>query len=91
VISPVWALPAFEHGADLDGTAGAGMTLETMRPVLPSNLLGLPVTTVPVGVADGLPVGVQVIGRRFREDQTLAAGEVIEAALGILTPIDPAW
>jgi amidase len=91
VLSPTWALPAFEHGADLAGEAGAAATLETIRPVLPANLLALPVTTVPVGTSDGLPVGVQVIGRRFREDQTLTAAEAIESAVGILTPIDPTW
>ena len=34
---------------------------------------------VPTGVADGLPVGVQIIGPRFREDLCLAAAEAIEA------------
>jgi amidase len=44
---------------------------------------------VPAGVADGLPQVVQVIGPRFREDLCLDAAEAIEAACGVLTPIDP--
>jgi amidase len=44
---------------------------------------------VPVGVADGLPQAVQVIGPRYREDLCLDAGQAIEASLGIITPIDP--
>ena len=43
----------------------------------------------PVGVVDGLPVGAQLIGRRFADVTCLAAAELLENALGILTPIDP--
>ncbi|MCC2671642.1 MAG: Amidase, partial [Armatimonadetes bacterium] len=45
--------------------------------------------SVPTGVAGGLPVGVQLLGRRFREDTIFDAAEVIEARGGVLTPIDP--
>jgi len=34
--------------------------------------------------------GVQILAPRFREDLCLDAGEVIEAAEGVVTPIDPA-
>jgi len=44
---------------------------------------------VPTGVIDGLPVGAQIMSRRFREDLCLDAAEAIEADLGIITPIDP--
>jgi dUTPase len=44
---------------------------------------------VPTGIANGLPVGVQIIGPRFREDLCLAAAEAIEARVPRLTPIDP--
>jgi amidase len=54
-------------------------------------VLGLPGMAVPTGVAGGLPMGVQIIGPRFREDLCLAATEAIEAAAGLLTPIDPTW
>jgi amidase len=42
-----------------------------------------------VGVAKGLPQGVQIIGPMYREDLCLDAAEAIESALGTLTPIDP--
>ena len=42
-------------------------------------VLGLPGMAVATGVADGVPVGVQVVAPRFREDLCLAAAEAIEA------------
>ena len=49
------------------------------------NYLGLPAGVVPIGFADGLPAGVQIIGRRYREDLILDAMEAIEGSVGILT------
>lgn len=48
------------------------------------NYLSLPAGVVPIGFADGRPAGVQIIGRRFREDMILDAMEVVEASTGIL-------
>ena len=64
--------------------------IRTMRMAMAVNLLGLPAVAVPVGVAEGLPQAVQVIGPAFREDLCLDAAQAIEDRLGILTPIDPA-
>ena len=91
IVSPTWALPAFEIGADAASLEGAQRTLETMRPVLPANLLGLPAAVVPVGVVDGLPVGAQVIARRFADLRCLTVAQMLEDAMGTITPIDPVW
>ena len=88
LLSPTWALPAFEHGADAAATTSEDM-LATIRPVLPMNLLGLPSAVVPSGLADDLPVGVQVIGDRFTDLRCLAIAEQIEVSVGRITPIDP--
>ncbi len=59
------------------------------------NLLGLPSVAVPTGMVPapdapkGLPVGVQIIGQRYREDIALDAAAAVEARLGTLAPIDP--
>ena len=89
LLSPTWAAPAFEHGADIASAEGALGVLETIRPVLPANFLGLPATVAPAGVVEGLPVGAQFTGARFADLTTLAAAAALEAAVGTFTPIDP--
>jgi amidase len=44
---------------------------------------------VPIGNHGRLRPGVQILAPRFREDLCLDAGGVIEAAEGVVTPIDP--
>lgn len=46
------------------------------------SLTGSPVVSLPVGVIDGLPVGLQVVGRRWQESRLLAAARRIESELG---------
>lgn len=89
ILLPVSAEQAFEQDADI-------RSVDSMRRVMAANwsmmaipMLGFPALSVPTGVANGLPVGVQLLGPRFREDMVLEAGEVIEARAGVLTPIDP--
>lgn len=88
LLSPTWALPAFAPDADITGSAD-GTMLETFRPVLAPNFLGLPAAVVPVGEADGLPVGVQVIGDRFTDLRCLTVAAQIEQVYGPVTPIEP--
>jgi amidase len=89
LLSPVWTQPAFPLDFDIASAEGAMGTFELMRPVLPANLLGTPAAVVPAGMADGLPVGVQVMGNKYTELRCLAVAEAIEQRLGPLTPIDP--
>jgi amidase len=89
VVGPVFTHPPFEVGYDVAGVDQAWDVMNQLRLVVAVNLLGIPAVAVPVGVADGLPLGVQVIGDRFREDLALDGAAAIERALGVITPIDP--
>jgi amidase len=51
--------------------------------------MGLPGLTVSTGLVGRVPVGVQVVSSRYREDLCLAAGEAIEAGGVPASPIDP--
>lgn len=89
ILGPVSTNPPFPVGQDIGPADGVQAIADSLRLTVAINNLGLPSVAVPVGVANGLPQGVQVIGPRYREDLCLDAAEVIEASLGVLTPIDP--
>ncbi len=87
LLCPTWCEPAFPHGADIE--PGGADTTNTIRAVTPANFLGTPSAVVPGGMADGLPVGVQVMGDRFTDLRCLTVAAEIESIVGTLTPIDP--
>jgi len=89
LLCPTWTQPPFVFDFDIENEANALATVELMRPVLPANLLGLPAVVVPGGMADSLPVGVQVMGARYTDLRCLSIAEQIESACGLDTPIDP--
>src|SRR5205085_67268 len=50
------------------------------RTTIPCNLTGMPAISVPCGFADGLPVGLQIMGPAFGEALVLRAAAAYEAA-----------
>jgi aspartyl-tRNA(Asn)/glutamyl-tRNA(Gln) amidotransferase subunit A len=48
---------------------------------IPSNLAGLPGLSIPCGLSEGLPVGLQLIGPQFSENLLFRAGHALERAL----------
>ena len=89
VLLPVSAERAFEYDADISSIERGLSVVAAQWSMMAVPLLGFPAISVPTGVADGLPVGVQLLGRRFREDTLFDAAEVVEARAGVITPIDP--
>lgn len=89
VLCPVSAEPPFPQGLDVAGPDGFARVYRAQQVLLATPLLGLPSVSVPTGLVGGLPMGVQVIAPRWREDLALDAAEVIEAACPMPTPIDP--
>jgi Asp-tRNA(Asn)/Glu-tRNA(Gln) amidotransferase A subunit family amidase len=83
LLSPVSTTTAFRHGEGTWRPGAAQCYRDTMRFSQWLNLTGFPGVSVPVSVsADGLPVGVQVIGRPHEEELVLAVAEKIETARG---------
>ena len=83
-----WQRP-FPVDLDQQGDAAMAGLLKSQVPLLTASTLGLPGLAAPATLADGVPVGVQLIGPRYGEELLLAAGEVIEARQPVKTPIDP--
>jgi len=83
LLSPVCAAPAFRHGEG-NWQPGCGYR-DTMRHAQWLNLAGFPGVSVPMGFSsEGLPVGVQVIGRPNEDELVLAVAEILETARGSL-------
>jgi amidase len=74
LLCPAAASPAFELGY-----ADPGI-FDLFHHCKLASALGLPAAVVPVSTSpEGLPVGVQIVGRRGREDEVLAVARAIEA------------
>jgi len=84
LLCPVCAVPAFKHG-ERNWTV-AGRNVEYLKAMSYSqwfNLLGNPAAVVPVGKSpEGLPIGVQIVGRPWEEEAVLAVAAKIEEACG---------
>jgi amidase len=89
LLLPVSAEQAFPQDLDVENVKSNRRVMEAQWPMLSIPLLGFPAISVPTSVVDGVPVGVQILGRKFREDTILDAAEVIEARADVVTPIDP--
>ena len=89
VLAPVCTELPYLQGFDVESAARTMEIWRQSSTLMAIPVLGLPGMAVPTGVAAGLPVGVQIIGPRFREDLCLAAAEAIEARVLRITPIDP--
>ncbi|MER5976097.1 amidase [Streptomyces sp. NPDC001857] len=89
LLGPVFTEPAVEPGLESRDRAGRERVGSGMRLCTVTSFAGVPGVAVPTGVADGLPSGVQIVGRAFREDLCLDAAQEVEDRLGVLTPIDP--
>jgi Asp-tRNA(Asn)/Glu-tRNA(Gln) amidotransferase A subunit family amidase len=84
LLSAVSSAPAFRHGEGSSPPGpGPGTRWEAMRYSQWLNLTGFPGAVVPVGTsAEGLPIGVQIIGRPHEDELILAVAERIEQSCG---------
>lgn len=79
IVMPSSGEPAFPVGLDIQDFASYERIWAAQLPQLVVPVLGLPAVAVPTGLHEGIPMGVQIVSRRFREDLCLDAAEIIEA------------
>src|SRR3954453_2719697 len=90
VLMPVSGELPFPDGLDLRDEASFARVWQAQVPQIAIPFLGLPALTVSTALVGRIPVGVQVVSGRFREDLCLLAGEAIEAGGTPSAPVDPA-
>ena len=84
LLCPVAAIPAFRHGERSWQVEGKTVHyLDAWSYTEFFNLLGNPAAVVPVGRSpQGLPIGVQIVGRPWEEEQVLAVAAALENECG---------
>ncbi|WP_165999337.1 Asp-tRNA(Asn)/Glu-tRNA(Gln) amidotransferase subunit GatA [Bacillus sp. Cs-700] len=77
IIGPTTPTPAFKVGEKIDNplTMYANDIL-----TIPVNLAGVPAISVPCGLSNGLPVGLQIIGKHFDEKTVYRVAHAFEQA-----------
>jgi amidase len=89
LLLPVSAELPFPDGLDLQGEAAFQRVWQAQLVQRGLPAMGLPGLTISTNLVDSVPVGVQVVAGRYREDLCLLAGKVIEAGGTPPSPIDP--
>lgn len=85
VLTPFLMRPAYPWDHDARGYDGVSDLFGAAIYSYGLNYLSLPAGVVPAGLVEGAPAGVQIVGRRFREDLILEAMEAVEARAGVLS------
>ncbi|MGH2607488.1 MAG: Asp-tRNA(Asn)/Glu-tRNA(Gln) amidotransferase subunit GatA [Tepidiformaceae bacterium] len=80
IVTPTSPTVAFPIGAKVDDPYA--MYLNDIY-TLPSSVAGLPAISIPCGLSDGLPVGLQIIGNFFDEGRILQTAHAFEQRLGL--------
>jgi len=88
LLMPVSAELPFPDGLDLRDQASFERVWAAQLPQIAIPFMGLPALTVSTGLVGRVPVGVQLVSTRYREDLCLMAGEAIEAGGTPPMPVD---
>jgi aspartyl-tRNA(Asn)/glutamyl-tRNA(Gln) amidotransferase subunit A len=82
LVSPTSPTVAFPFGAKSEDPIA--MYLSDVF-TIPSNMAGLPGISIPCGLSEGLPVGLQLVGAQFSENVLFRAAHALEQAIGFDT------
>jgi amidase len=89
LLMPVSGELPFPDQLDTKDDASFARVWHAQLPQIAIPFMGLPGLTVTTGLVGRVPVGVQVVASRYREDLCLLAGEAIEAGGVPSSPVDP--
>ena len=85
LVTPTLAVPPFDNACDGNTVGPSEVNGETVNPLIgwcltyPFNFIGHPAASIPAGFTpEGLPIGLQIVGRRFADDTVLAASAAFE-------------
>ncbi len=84
LLTPFLPVPRYRWDRDTEGAEGVREVFAGGYYGIAMNFLGLPAGIVAAAMDEGLPVGVQIVGRRFREDLILDALEAVEQRIGVM-------
>lgn len=84
VLSPFLPSPTYAWNRDAEGKDGIMEVLGCGIWSFAMNYMGFPAGIVSPSMHEGMPVAVQIVGRRFREDLILDALEAVETRTGIM-------
>jgi len=84
LLMPVATVPPYDLAGPAPSVGGLEQSMwDVLDPCRLISLVGFPAASVPFGgSADGWPIGVQVVGRPFREDQVLAVARILMEEVG---------
>jgi amidase len=89
IVMPVYTAPSMRANEDLEGPDAVQRLQESARYLFGLSALGVPALAVPVGEHHGIPHGVQIVARRWRDDLCLDAGDEIQKREGMRPVVDP--
>jgi len=82
LVMPTTAMKAMRRPADTSLASTLAGALGNLHNTAPFDVTGHPGISVPVGLSEGLPVGMQLVGRRWDEATVLKAAHAYQMAMG---------
>jgi aspartyl-tRNA(Asn)/glutamyl-tRNA(Gln) amidotransferase subunit A len=75
IISPTSPTTAFKIGSQLEDPL---MMYQNDICTIPANIAGIPAISIPCGISDNLPVGIQIMGPNFSENMMFSVAKILE-------------
>jgi aspartyl-tRNA(Asn)/glutamyl-tRNA(Gln) amidotransferase subunit A len=86
LLTPTLPITAFPVGRELPEPDAGGEWVDWTPFSYPFNLSQQPAISVPCGLVDGLPVGLQIVGPKYADALVLRAARAVESALPFAMP-----